>query len=650
MLHRRQKYWLHVEDEGAAPGSPGELYVFDRLSRIILPHHVAGHYATKYAARTPVWQEIEPLHVPRAPIHVDTGSVNGPAVQVVVILGHADHGKTTLLDQLRRGDGVNAIAPLEAGGITQRVGAWTASLGGGVRATFIDTPGQQLFRNMRQHGASAADVVLLVVAADEGILPQTAESAALAQTLELPVVVALNKVDVASTSQVATTRAELAELFRNGTHDAVAGVVETSALTGFGVEALRVQLKEAAAAQATKAAEKAAESEAQLGSSVDDRGDFDATEVRRKTKQRKRKKMRRIRSRGGGSLRPGSDTLGRGIAPATPTAVASVVEVFRSGTLGTLLVSVVREGTLRVGDWYCCGLLIGRIRTLVDETGKTIQTAHRGTAVAVGGVRKAVIRADPSLVNEQAPLGDALMILTMEEAEDLLCHRQLVREFFDAALPPGAAVPFFADSKAAYASDSDGEQEEEENEQDSSGVAAAEDMLDCTGGVMSFDVSQMPKDDTGWSWLADGEVRSVVVKASNASALDTILELVESEHPPLTGVPVALDVSIDSEDEQDEEISESQMTNAWAEVTIVRCGVGGVTASDIELAAENRCDIWCFAPDDATGLSRDERGGVNEKLEKTAKSYNVKIRHYQLLPDLVEALADWRMLSVKTPM
>ena len=625
LLHRRQKYWLHVEDEGAASDGPGELYVFDRLSRIVLPHHVAARYAREYAGRTPVWQELEPLHVPRAPIRDDTGSA--AAVQVVVILGHADHGKTTLLDRLRRADGVDAIAPLEAGGITQRVGAWTASLGGGVRATFIDTPGQQLFRNMRQHGASAADVVLLVVAADAGILPQTAESAALAQTLGLPVVVALNKVDAASASQMTKTRAELAVMFAND--DAVAGVVETSALTGLGVDTLRVQLKKAMASQAAKAAENA---EAELSSGEDARADVEPAEPKKAVKQRKKPRKRRSKSVG---------SLTRGVAPATPTAVASVVEVFRSGTLGTLLVSVVREGTVRVGDWYCCGLLVGRIRVLVDESGRMIQAAHRGSAVAVGGVRKAVVKADSSLVNEQAPLGDALMILTMEEAEELLCHRQLAKEYFDAALPRGAALPVFADSKAAYASDSYVEKKKIGN---ISGVATAEEGVDYTGGVGSFDAAQMPKDDTGWSWLAsDGGEHSIVVKASNASALETILELLESEAPAIAGVPLVLHRPNDDEDAQRLNM---EVKHALAEVTIVKCGVGRVTASDIMLAAENRCDVWCFAPDDASGLSRDERGGFEEKFDKIAKSYSVRIRHYRLLPDLAEALAEWRMIKL----
>ena len=129
-----------------------------------------------------------------------------------------------------------------------------------------------------------------------------------------------------------------------------------------------------------------------------------------------------------------------------------------------------------------------------------------------------VVRSDPSLVNGQAPLGDALMVLTMEEAEELLGHRQLAKEFYDAALPRGAALPFFPDSQAAYAS-SDGEGESEAaGEAESEGLfhADAEEVGggdDVGAGAGGFDSSQMPDDDTGWSWLAsEDELRTLGAK------------------------------------------------------------------------------------------------------------------------------------------
>jgi small GTP-binding protein len=257
----RKRYWLPVTadptgphsggnnlDENQEPGDYNELHCFDRLSRVILPYHVAAAYS-EAAGHMPVYQETEPRlewrtmlgssasssatagrkarrktakhHSPPL-LHNSDGEPNGEAVatpcwlapaglQVVVILGHADHGKTSLLDCLRgaacggvagAGGGGAAVVPTEVGGITQRVGAWRLSLGGeqeevggggrgksspgGCSATFIDTPGQELFSNMRRHGATAADVALVVVAADEGPCAQTAEAWGLAASLGLP--------------------------------------------------------------------------------------------------------------------------------------------------------------------------------------------------------------------------------------------------------------------------------------------------------------------------------------------------------------------------------------------------------------------------------------------------------------------------------
>ena len=135
-LHRRQRYWLHVPDGGPQPQpqqeqevpggleQPGEIYVLDRLSRVLLPHSVAADYA-RQVGFTPRFQHLEPLAVQRDPLPIASaeGSSGGGEVQVVVILGHADHGKTSLLDCLRGSDAAQPIAPTEAGAITQRVSA-----------------------------------------------------------------------------------------------------------------------------------------------------------------------------------------------------------------------------------------------------------------------------------------------------------------------------------------------------------------------------------------------------------------------------------------------------------------------------------------------------------------------------------------------
>ena len=243
-----------------------------------------------------------------------------PRAPVATFLGHVDHGKTSLLDRIRN----TAVAEGEAGGITQHIGACRYDKGD-THVVFLDTPGHEAFTAMRARGANMTDVVVLVVAADDGVMPQTVEAIHHARAAKVPIVVALNKIDVPN----ANLQRALGQLAEQGLNPREWGgdveVVRTSAVTGEGIEDLVEVLS----------------LEAEL------------LELRAETD-----------------------------APAS----GYVIEAEMDPGVGVKCRLLVRNGALKIGDILLAGKSYGRVRQMMDDRGRTLQQAGPATPVEATGL------------------------------------------------------------------------------------------------------------------------------------------------------------------------------------------------------------------------------------------------------------------------
>ncbi len=244
-----------------------------------------------------------------------------PRPPVVTIMGHVDHGKTSLLDYIRK---ANVVAG-EAGGITQHIGAYQARTSDGSLVTFVDTPGHAAFSQMRARGAQLTDLVVLVVAADDGVMPQTVEAISHARAANVPILVAVNKIDKGDANPQRVRQALLehqlvAEDFGGDTI-----FVDVSATKGTGVDKLLEML--------------ALQSE-----------------------------VLELRARKTGPAR------------------GAVIEAELDRGRGPLATVLVREGTLRPGDAVVAGSTYGRVRSLQDAEGATVKEAGPSTPVRVIGL------------------------------------------------------------------------------------------------------------------------------------------------------------------------------------------------------------------------------------------------------------------------
>jgi len=248
--------------------------------------------------------------------------VSGSRPPVVTVMGHVDHGKTSLLDRIRKAN----VAGGEAGGITQHIGAYKVETSHGT-IVFLDTPGHEAFTQMRARGASVTDIVVLVVAADDGVMPQTREAIAHAKAAKVPIIVAVNKIDKpqADPERVKRELGELGLVPEEWGGDTI--FVNVSAITGEGIDSLLESIS--------------------LQSEI--------LELK---------------------------------ANALRSASGTVLEALLDRGRGPVARVLVQDGTLRVGDFVLAGAGFGKVRAMTNEHGKQVQEAAPATPVEILGLNE----------------------------------------------------------------------------------------------------------------------------------------------------------------------------------------------------------------------------------------------------------------------
>ena len=252
--------------------------------------------------------------------HVDAAEDLETRAPVVVVMGHVDHGKTSTLDAIRQTN----VTKGEAGGITQHIGAYTVEINGQM-ITFLDTPGHAAFTSMRARGAKSTDIAILVVAADDGIMPQTIESINHAKAAEVPIIVAINKMDkpTANPDKIKEQLTKYDLICEEWGGDTI--IVPISAKTGKGIEDLLEMVLLTAEVQELKA-------------------------------------------------NPNRRAKG------------TVIEARLDKTRGPIATLLVQNGTLKQGDIVIAGTAVGRVRVMTNDKGRTVKTAGPSVPVEITGL------------------------------------------------------------------------------------------------------------------------------------------------------------------------------------------------------------------------------------------------------------------------
>jgi len=383
-----------------------------------------------------------------------------PRAPVVTVMGHVDHGKTSLLDYIRK----SRVAHGEAGGITQHIGAYHVETPRGM-ITFLDTPGHEAFTAMRARGAKATDLVILVVAADDGVMPQTKEAIAHAKAANVPLIVAITKIDKPDANLERVKQELVAEGVVPEEYGGDAPFVGVSAKTGEGIDALLEQVLLQA----------------------------EVLEL---------------------------------VAPVDAPAKGLVIEARLDKGKGPVATILVLSGTLRRGDALLAGAVFGRVRAMLDENGKSIESAGPSIPVEIQGLTDVPSAGDEGMV-----------LLDERKAREIALFRQ----------------GKFRDVKLAK--------------------------------------QQAAKLENMFEQMAEGEIRTLplVIKADVQGSQEALVQ------------------------------SLNKLSTGEVKVMVVHAGVGGISESDINLAAASKAVVIGF----------NTRADVGAR--KAAESLGVDIRYYNII-------------------
>jgi translation initiation factor IF-2 len=386
--------------------------------------------------------------------------VQMPRAPVVTVMGHVDHGKTSLLDFIRK----SRVAHGEAGGITQHIGAYHVETPRGM-ITFLDTPGHEAFTAMRARGAKATDLVILVVAADDGVMPQTREAIHHAKAANVPLIVAVTKIDKPDANLDRVKQELVAEGVVPEEYGGDSPFVGVSAKTGQGIDDLLEQVLLQA----------------------------EVLEL---------------------------------VAPVDAPAKGLVIEARLDKGKGPVATILVLSGTLRRGDVLLAGAVFGRVRAMIDENGKSIDSAGPSIPVEIQG-----------LTDVPAAGDEGMVILDERKAREIALFRQ----------------GKFRDVKLAK--------------------------------------QQAAKLENMFEQMAEGEIRTLplIIKSDVQGSQEALVQ------------------------------SLNKLSTAEVKVTVVHAGVGGISESDINLAAASKAVVIGF----------NTRADVGAR--KAAESLGVDIRYYNII-------------------